>query len=175
MDRCASADLPSCRGRAKDAFGLSQFYAGSSNSRIDDGRLNLGAAARAAAAPNCDRHQSARHRRQAPRTSTTAGFPLPATSTSCCARNGAGQLSAKPELGNLSDILSTRLRRLREELGETLQQTADAVGCSKPHLWELETGRSANPRLQLLRALAGHFGVRVAYLIGEDSRRGAIR
>jgi len=75
----------------------------------------------------------------------------------------------------LSDVLPVRLRALRTERGETLQEVADAVGCSKPHLWELETGRSGNPRLQLLRALAAHYGVRVAYLIGEDSRRSPVK
>ena len=44
---------------------------------------------------------------------------------------------------------------------------ADAVGASKAHIWELETGKSRNPSLELLKALAEHFEITVAKLIGE--------
>ncbi len=43
-----------------------------------------------------------------------------------------------------------------------------AVGISKAHIWELEKGRADNPSMRLVTRLAEHFGVSVAYLIGED-------
>ena len=45
---------------------------------------------------------------------------------------------------------------------------ADAVGASKAHVWELETGKSKNPSMELVTKLAEHFGVPVAQLMGED-------
>ncbi len=53
--------------------------------------------------------------------------------------------------------------------GRSLQQVADAVSASKAHIWELETGKSANPSIELLRKLAELFEVPVAELIGETT------
>lgn len=64
--------------------------------------------------------------------------------------------------------LASRLRRLRLNKGDSLQQVADAVGVSKAHIWELEKARTDNPSMQLLTKLADHFRVKVAYLVGED-------
>ena len=64
--------------------------------------------------------------------------------------------------------LAGRLRRLRLNKGDSLQQVADAVGVSKAHIWELEKARTDNPSMQLLTKLADHFRVKVAYLVGED-------
>lgn len=64
--------------------------------------------------------------------------------------------------------LKDKLRALRSKTGESLQQVADAVKVSKAHVWELETGRSQNPSLEILRALAGHFKVTLAYLVEEE-------
>jgi transcriptional regulator with XRE-family HTH domain len=66
-----------------------------------------------------------------------------------------------------------RLKSLRIGKGESLQKAADAVGISKPHLWELETGNSTNPSLELLTKLAKHYRTTVAYLIGETEESGA--
>jgi transcriptional regulator with XRE-family HTH domain len=64
--------------------------------------------------------------------------------------------------------LGARLTKLRIARGESLQQVADAVGVSKPHIWELEKGRAQNPAMALVTRLADHFKVSVAYLVGED-------
>lgn len=63
--------------------------------------------------------------------------------------------------------IGARLKALRIGRGESLQQVANAVGASKPHIWELEQDRSRNPSRELLVKLAAHFKVTVAYLIGE--------
>ena len=65
-------------------------------------------------------------------------------------------------------VLGTRLRQLRIKKSQSLQKVADSVGASKAHIWELETGKSSNPSIALLTKLADHFGVGIAYLVGED-------
>lgn len=64
--------------------------------------------------------------------------------------------------------LGAKLKELRMRKGQSLQQVADAVGSSKAHIWELETGKSKNPSIESLTKLAKHFNVSVAFLIGED-------
>ena len=49
----------------------------------------------------------------------------------------------------------------------SLQGLADKVGASKAHIWELETGRSENPSIDLLTEIAKALGVSVAVLIEE--------
>jgi len=61
-----------------------------------------------------------------------------------------------------------RLKQLRIRSGQSLQQVADAVKASKAHIWELETGKSTNPSIELLLRLAGHFNVSTAFFVGED-------
>ena len=66
--------------------------------------------------------------------------------------------------------LGARMTKLRLQRGESLQQVADAVGVSKAHIWELEKGRTNNPSMALVTRLADHFGVTVAFLVGEDPK-----
>ncbi len=65
--------------------------------------------------------------------------------------------------------LGLRIARLRTEHQQSLQDVADAVGVSKAHIWELEKGRTDNPSMGLVTRLADHYGVSVAYLVGEDA------
>lgn len=62
--------------------------------------------------------------------------------------------------------LATKLRELRAEKEVSLQVVADAIGATKPHLWELEKGRTKNPSLVLLKHLAGYYGVTLDFLAG---------
>ena len=64
--------------------------------------------------------------------------------------------------------LAQRLKELRLKKGDSLQGLADAVEVSKAHVWELETGKSKNPSIELLTKLAKHFKVPLAQLVGED-------
>ncbi|HZL00866.1 MAG TPA: helix-turn-helix transcriptional regulator [Caulobacteraceae bacterium] len=70
--------------------------------------------------------------------------------------------------------LRDKILALRSRSRESLQQVADAVGISKAHIWELETGRSENPSLEILKALATHFRVTLAYLV-DDAPLGEAR
>lgn len=65
--------------------------------------------------------------------------------------------------------IGARITRLRLDKGHSLQEVADAAGVSKAHIWELEKGRTENPSMKLLEGLADHFGVSVAFLVGEDA------
>ena len=64
--------------------------------------------------------------------------------------------------------LGAKLKELRVRKKESLQQVADAIGSSKAHVWELETGKSKNPSIDSLNKLAEHFNVTVGFLIGEE-------
>ena len=64
--------------------------------------------------------------------------------------------------------LATRLKQLRVKKNQSLQDVADAIGASKTHIWDLETGRSSNPSVDLLKKLANHFEVGIADLVGEN-------
>jgi transcriptional regulator with XRE-family HTH domain len=63
--------------------------------------------------------------------------------------------------------LSSKLKELRAKNGESLQKVADSVGVSKAHIWDMERGESANPSLELLKKIAEHFNVTVAYLADD--------
>ncbi len=62
-----------------------------------------------------------------------------------------------------------RLRTYRMRKGHSLQKLADAVGASKAHIYELETGKSKNPSLALLTALSRELGVPIKDLVGEST------
>ena len=66
--------------------------------------------------------------------------------------------------------LGARITKLRLKARQSLQEVADAVCVSKAHIWELEKGRADNPSMGLVTRLADHFGVSVAFLVGEDPR-----
>src|SRR5688572_13244279 len=64
--------------------------------------------------------------------------------------------------------LAAKLKDLRIKKGKSLQQLADDVKSSKAHIWDLETGRSKNPSMELLTNLAKALGVSIADLVGEN-------
>lgn len=64
--------------------------------------------------------------------------------------------------------LGARLKTLRIQKNQSLQDVADAVQVSKAHIWDIEKGTSSNPTMDLLNRLASHFGVSVSHLIGEE-------
>ena len=63
--------------------------------------------------------------------------------------------------------LAEKLLKLRQEKRQSLQSVATAIGASRAHIWEVETGRTKNPSLDLVRRMADHFGVSVGWLVGE--------
>lgn len=67
--------------------------------------------------------------------------------------------------------LGVKLKELRLIEGKSLQAVADAVGVSKPHIWELERGTTKNPSQNLVKQLADYFGQTVEYLITDDAEK----
>jgi len=64
--------------------------------------------------------------------------------------------------------LGARLRIYRTKKGLSLQKLADAVGASKAHIYDLETGGSTNPSLGLLTELSRALDVPIKVLVGES-------
>lgn len=50
--------------------------------------------------------------------------------------------------------ICTYLLGQRQAQGWSLQEAADAIGITKVHLWELEKGRSLNPRIKTLALIS---------------------
>ena len=67
----------------------------------------------------------------------------------------------------MSTPLGKRLRQYWEAKGLTLQQVADAVGCTKAYIWELEMREGQRPTAERLNAIAKFLGVTVLHLLGE--------
>jgi transcriptional regulator with XRE-family HTH domain len=65
--------------------------------------------------------------------------------------------------------IGKKIKELRLKKGESLQKVADSVGVSKAHIWDMERGESKNPSLELLKNIADHFNVTVAYLADETA------
>ncbi len=61
-----------------------------------------------------------------------------------------------------------RLRDLRQAHGLTLQQLADAVGCTKAYVWELESRPGQRPSAQRLLDIARVLGTTVEVLLGAE-------
>lgn len=67
--------------------------------------------------------------------------------------------------------LAKRLRDLRSREKVSLQFVANAVGASKPHIWQLEKGETKNPRLELFKRLAYFYDVSLDFLAGLDEEK----
>ncbi len=64
--------------------------------------------------------------------------------------------------------LGSKLKELRLKRGLSLQDLADLIGASKAHVWDLETGRSKNPTIDLLGKLAKALGTSISDLVDEN-------
>ena len=63
---------------------------------------------------------------------------------------------------------AARLKEKRLKAGLSLQDLADAVGASKAHVWDLETGNSKNPSADLLLKLSEKLKTTVGWLLGQE-------
>ncbi len=52
--------------------------------------------------------------------------------------------------------------------GESLQVLANAIGMSKAHVWDLETGKSTNPSADVVKKLSDHYKVSAAWWFDEE-------
>ena len=67
----------------------------------------------------------------------------------------------------MASAFGARLRRLREAKNLTLQQVADAVGCTKAYIWELEMKDGQRPTAERVQALSKLLGVTMGDIMGE--------
>ncbi len=63
--------------------------------------------------------------------------------------------------------LKTVLRKLREEKGLSMADLAAKADVTDAYIAMLETGKRANPSLEVLKRLARALGVSVAELLGD--------
>jgi transcriptional regulator with XRE-family HTH domain len=68
----------------------------------------------------------------------------------------------------MASAFGARLRRLREAKKLTLQQVADAVGCTKAYIWELEMKDGQRPSAERIQAIAKVLGVTMEDVMGES-------
>src|SRR6218665_3148090 len=66
----------------------------------------------------------------------------------------------------MASAFGARLRRLREVRKLTLQQGADAVGCTKAYIWELEMKGGQRPSAERIQAMAKLLGVTMEDVMG---------
>lgn len=66
----------------------------------------------------------------------------------------------------MASAFGARLRRLREAKKLTLQQVADAVGCTKAYIWELEMKDGQRPSAERIQAIAKVLGVTMEDVMG---------
>ena len=71
----------------------------------------------------------------------------------------------------MASTLGARLRRLREAKKLTLQQVADAVGCTKAYIWELEMKEGQRPSAERIHLLAKVLGVTMEDLMNESNEQ----
>lgn len=67
----------------------------------------------------------------------------------------------------MQNSFGKRLRGFRETKGLTLQQVADAVGCTKAYIWELEMREGQKPTAERLNAIAKTLDVTIQDLLGD--------
>ena len=69
----------------------------------------------------------------------------------------------------MGSAFGARLRSLREAKGLTLQQVADAAGCTKAYIWELEKKPGQRPTAERIQAIAKILGITMEDLMGAYS------
>jgi transcriptional regulator with XRE-family HTH domain len=66
--------------------------------------------------------------------------------------------------------LCEKIKHNREKLGLSLDKLSGSSKICKSYLWELESGKSENPTLRKLVALASSLNVTVDYLRGDGDK-----
>jgi DNA-binding XRE family transcriptional regulator len=71
----------------------------------------------------------------------------------------------------MTDIIGNigpAMQRRRAVLDISLDEVAKRAGTSKSHIWELENGRSVNPTIRMLLAVAAALNTSINTLLGAD-------
>ncbi|MGF3025603.1 helix-turn-helix domain-containing protein [Methylobacterium aquaticum] len=70
------------------------------------------------------------------------------------------------DVETIAATIAKRTREMREERGWSLQTLADRATLAKSHVWNLESGRTTNPSLGTIVAIATALGVSLDNLAG---------
>ena len=71
----------------------------------------------------------------------------------------------------MASEFGARLRRLREAKKLTLQQVADAVGCTKAYIWELEMKDGRRRTAERIQEIAQVLGVTMEDVMGTPMQK----
>ena len=71
----------------------------------------------------------------------------------------------------MASAFGARLRLLREAKKLTLQQVADAVGCTKAYIWELEMKDGQRPTAERIQKIAQVLGVTMEDVMGTPMQQ----
>ena len=69
----------------------------------------------------------------------------------------------------MAESFGERIRNKRKEAGLTLDQLAEASGCSKSYIWELENKSPPRPSADKLASIAKALGTTSDYLLALDT------
>lgn len=67
-----------------------------------------------------------------------------------------------------AEAFGQRIRDLRAKRRMSLEEVGVAAGFTKSHVWELETGRSRNPTVRCVWAMARALGTTPLHMLGLD-------
>ncbi len=73
----------------------------------------------------------------------------------------------QPDLTALLCVSDNLLERQRKHLGLSLQEAADQIGCTKPHLHDIEKGKSTNPSALILNGMRKAYGLSAECLLDQ--------
>jgi transcriptional regulator with XRE-family HTH domain len=73
----------------------------------------------------------------------------------------------------VTETFGQRIRKRRKEAGLTLDQLAEAAGCSKSYLWELENKNPPRPSAEKLSSIASALKTTSDYLLALDTETSA--
>lgn len=66
-----------------------------------------------------------------------------------------------------SPKLKLALKQLRKDCEQSLEDVAQGAKTTRGHIWALESGRVKDPGINILMAVADHFGCSVDALVGR--------
>ena len=67
----------------------------------------------------------------------------------------------------MSTTLGSKIRKLRKQRGDTLEQLAERAGSSKSYIWELENKTPPRPSADMLTRIATALDVTIDYLLDD--------
>jgi len=73
------------------------------------------------------------------------------------------------EINTMSTDLGSKIKKLREEKGYTLEKLAELTDSSKSYIWELENKAPPRPSADKISKIADQLGVTMDYLLSDQS------